>query len=583
MKPPRLQKTLSMSYDNSSSVPSVSPLQQGSPSHLITKYSPQGSPSHLITKPSPQDSPASFHSCCSSQGSPALLHSKSSPEGSVVFEQKHSPKSSPIPIRKQDAKNSIVAALAMAEAKQRTQSSPTPPNPPPDSQINQQPSVNSNSVHSQQNGCIQGKGIHENQCKSSSQTRGAIPPKPSPPLCVKTESVGANTSVNSSTVVNPASKTPPQKKQPLLPPAAPPTHKTRTVSQPGPITSTSTNRLSPIPTQKRRSESSDDRTPSLSKPGSILPRTKSHDDHVIAPEDAMRIPMVDIRSSIGSDPFEEDSGTVHGNIIPVSPTSTSSGIPDDPLPEDNSPVFGGNKESISVPEPCSTGTTSDNHKGEGMFQVPTITEDTDGEKATSQPVKARNDKPINKAGKGTRSKTSLKDDTSWIKSKKEDSTPPTSPTAQAMPTAQATPTPAPTTSSATTSSNKKTITPYRSISILPDKPATISPTELLQNTSKPLIGPSGQYYPPAVRTKTPDSQAQSTGVSSSSIGMRKVKSNERVLSTKMEDKVVSPSNDEEAFKQKNNIPKRFKMTRRSNSFTGDKKIRPVSMMDDVVI
>lgn len=596
MKPPRLQKSLSMSYDShSSSIPVLPP--QGSPTHSTNKHSPQqggspvivsshnssqgsnhsGSPALFHSKLSPDSSPASIHSKHSLQsspaskhsvqGSPALLHSKSSPEDSPALQNKrYSPKSSPIPVPKQDhetAKKSLVAALAMAGAKQRSQSSPKPLLPPDP--------AHSSGLHIHQNGGVP-VGEPTFDPKGS---RPTLPQKPNPPpVCVKPPTEQENTKP----------KTPPQQtKKPLLPPVDPPMYKNRTISQPAPPTSSS-NHLSPSPTTQKkrfmnRSESSDDRSPTKSKP-----RAKSHDDHVIAPEDIPKVPVVvDIGSSVSSDPFEEeeDSGVTHGNIIlPVSPTSTTSDAPDESIPGDVSPVFMEGKDS--EPPPVGTVETSKPHV---ETSVPVEKdEETDGGKVKPTSAAVTSSKPrVTKpaAGKGTRSKTSLKDDTSWIKSKKDDTTTPTAPTAQATPIS-ATPTTT-ATNTTSTSSNKKKVTPYRSIAILPDKPSSISASELLQDTSKPLIGPSGQYYPPAVRTRTPEPQTHQN--TTSGLGMRKVKSNDKVLSTTVEGKgtttTTPSSNDDELFKQKNDIPKRFKMTRRSSSFT-DKKTRPVSMMDDVV-
>ena len=149
-------------------------------------------------------------------------------------------------------------------------------------------------------------------------------------------------------------------------------------------------------------------------------------------------------------------------------------------------------------------------------------------------------------------KTKVKGDDWWIQRRQQD---PDSPIELLPPKRDLTPRSSP-------SPEKKALTgslsvPYRSHAILSGGAQRQSSTEiLLKDKSKPMIGPLGQYYPPAVRSITP----------------------EPFNSMQEEEEDVG----KEASNPK--VPKRFEKYRRSNSFNGnaDKKLRPVSMMEPSV-
>ena len=395
-----------------------------------------------------------------------------------------------------------------------------------------------------------------------------IPAKPKPPpsshkptqKTVDSESSDDDTFILHDSTA--AKVSPSNTKKPLLPP-----NKPRAISSPATVT-----KHTPSPPQKRlhRSESSDESPPNRFKPLQ-MPRTKSHDEHVIAPEEFVKVP-IDIS---GCDNNQEDDGvgrrnsnTIETNMIPISPSSTSSGIPEDSVIENPSPNF---SESRDTTPSCIV----TNERGDPVMGSPSpnddVKEDTDGG-AVSRPIPQK--EQLKKPRHVNQPKIIRKNDTSWIKRKTDESSPPTSPSILPAPPPSILPAPPPQSTSKSLS-KKSSSSPYRSIAILPDKPQSFSSSDLLLDTSKPKIGPSGQYYPPAVRLKTPEPQEQNR---TSDLALRKTQSNERIFTVQKE------KTDDEEFKKKNDVPSRFKKTRRSSSFSGDKKnhVRPVSMMSDVV-
>ncbi len=363
---------------------------------------------------------------------------------------------------------------------------------------------------------------------------------------------------------SPSPLTPP--KRPLLPPSKP-----RATTSP---TSSSDN-STPSPLQKhtRRSVSIDTPSPPNRLKPLPIPKSKSHDkivDCVIGPEEIVKM-TVDMSEESEENTFEEEASIVNNNIetntIPVSPSSISSGpVPDDNNADNPSPNMtesnrvDGTTSSciIERDEVCTNRSLSPNDN---------VSEETDGGQITC-PVQ-QPQKPKKTLGSNQR-RVVLKDSSSWIKKKNNDPSPTNSlpPSIATPPTVTPPIVPPSTVTPSKTTSNPHR--PYRSIAILPDKPPSFSATVLLQDTSKPLIGPNGQYYPPAMRSRTPDC-LDSTRVSD--LAMRKTQSNEKLL-------VIQK--DDEEFNRKNDVPKRFKKTRRSSSFNGEQKIRPVSMMDHIV-
>ncbi|XP_003388654.1 PREDICTED: DENN domain-containing protein 2A-like [Amphimedon queenslandica] len=102
--------------------------------------------------------------------------------------------------------------------------------------------------------------------------------------------------------------------------------------------------------------------------------------------------------------------------------------------------------------------------------------------------------------------------------------------------------------------------PYRSHAIISPGTKRQSTTEaLLKDKSKPVVGPSGEYYPPAVRSITPEPFKGSS------------------------DTRIKEEEEEEEEEERDSLKgiKRFAKYRRSNSFSGDadKRLRPVSMVD----
>ena len=288
------------------------------------------------------------------------------------------------------------------------------------------------------------------------------------------------------------------------------------------------------------------------------PQAKSHDKHVIAPEDVRQLP-VDITKPEGNsfDQEEVNDGmnNVETNTIPVSPTSTSSGgITENTVMYSTSPTLS-DRQDNNVTSDSDISNTRVSPSNE------TANDCTDGG-IPSRPVTTTHKKQTHKKPTVMR-----KNDSSWIKQKNQDDT-----------TSVPNPTPLVTTPSVAPSTTPpKKIAPYRSITILPDKKPVFSSSSLLNDTSKPVVGPSGQYYPPAVRTKTPEPR-DLTRVDN--LVLRKTHSNDRVL-------VVNKGEKEEeergkASEMSGKKPRRFMKTRRSSSFNGENKLRPVSMMDSVV-
>ena len=380
----------------------------------------------------------------------------------------------------------------------------------------------------------------------------SIPLKPKPPPSLNKPSqdtINDQDSSDDETFALPESSslTNTTHKRPLLPPAKP-----RSTTVPAPSFNKN---LIPLQKNTNRSVSTENSPPSKFKP---LPRSKSHDNRVIAPEEIVKM-TVDI-SELENSAFEDETNIVHNNLetntIPISPSSVSSGIPDDS--ENPSPNF---TESRDTTPSCIITSEKDECIDTIDHRSPSpniVKEETDGGQI-SRPAPPPQKQPKKISGANQR-RVVLKDSTSWITKKNNHPSPPSSPKSLLTPTVPPV---------------KKTSNPhrpYRSIAILPDKLSSNGSSDLLQDTSKPLIGPSGQYYPPAIRSRTPDCQER-TKVSD--LSMRKTQSNERLLAIQRDD--------DDEFNKKNDIPKRYKITRRSSSFSGNQKIRPASMMDQVNI
>ena len=313
----------------------------------------------------------------------------------------------------------------------------------------------------------------------------------------------------------------------------------------------------PSPPHKRtcRSESHDVPPPiSSSKKPLPLPRTKSHDPHVIAPEDPSNPPL-DISSS-DSTVSEEDAGlglvqcSIEPKAIPISPSSTSSGIPEDPTIENPSP-YSTESRGTTPSGLTSSEIFADDVKTDSQLSSNPMTEETDGRVVAKPFGRPRPKKPAQR-------RVLLKEETSWIKKGNDEPSPPPSPSKPPLHSSIST--------SDTKPSMSKPARPYRSVAILPDK--QVSTSSLLKDTSKPVVGPSGIYYPPAVKEKSPDPLEQVKG---SELSLRKTQSNELINVVNKKEDIASEENQK--------IPKRFK---RSSSFNGEKKLRPVSLMNGAV-
>ena len=343
-------------------------------------------------------------------------------------------------------------------------------------------------------------------------------------------------------------------KKPLLPP-------TNSINQSSLISS------KPIPPPKlfsmsgsdecRTQSESQDFPPTSQKP-IPLPRKKVLDNHMIAPEESHNPLIVDngIHSNNTNTLIDEEEAglemehNVNSNLIPVSPSSISSGIPED-SPDILSPNF---SESRGTTPSCILTNDSTHEEVDSTLSTDTQDEIDGGICKTSRPPEIqKHATPKKPQASWNQPKVVLKDPNFWIQKSRGEHTPPTSPKDYIDG-------PSP-----STFSQIPQPVPFRSNAILPEKRSTVM-NSLLIDLTKPVIGPSGQYFPPAVRSMTPDPRDHLTV----SMPIRKTHSNERIL-------VV---NEEESFVPSDNIPSRYKKTRRSRSFS-EQKLRPISMMDNI--
>ena len=343
-------------------------------------------------------------------------------------------------------------------------------------------------------------------------------------------------------------------KKPLLPP-------TKSINQSSLISS------KPIPppkpfsmhgSEEYRTQSESQDFPSTSQKPIPLPRKKVLENHIISPEESHNPLIVDngIHSNNTNTLIDEEEAglemehNVNSNLIPVSPSSISSGIPED-SPDILSPNF---SESRGTTPSCILTNDSTHEEVDSTLSTDTQDEIDGGMCKNSRPPEIQKhtckETPKKPQASWNQPKIVLKDSNFWIQKSRGD-TPPTSPKDNSG-------CPSPSTFT-------KIPQPYRSNAILPEKRSTVM-NSLLDDLSKPVIGPSGQYFPPAVRSITPDPRDHLTV----SMPIRKTHSNERIL----------VANKEENFMPGDNIPSRYKKTRRSRSFN-EQKLRPISMMDNI--
>ena len=165
-------------------------------------------------------------------------------------------------------------------------------------------------------------------------------------------------------------------------------------------------------------------------------------------------------------------------------------------------------------------------------------------------------KPLLPSKPGTKlPKVKVKGDDSWIQRKTNQSEPP--PISRGLSQSSDQVSPSPEKKGLKTSLS----VPYRSHAIIsPGTKRQSSTDALLRDKSKPMIGPSGEYYPPAVRSITPEPFKTSN------------------------DNEIKEEEEEEEMKDSLKGIRRFAKNRRSNSFSGnaDKKVRPVSVMSPSV-
>ena len=293
-------------------------------------------------------------------------------------------------------------------------------------------------------------------------------------------------------------------------------------------------RPDPPPKNLSRTKSEDSsftQTTSNSKP-LPLPPQKSYKNIKISPEESPKPVLNGINTNLQDDVIEHLSNHHESTQIPVSPSSVSSGVP-----EDEGEVF--SCDSRQTTPSCIT--FSESIFNEGLEnRLEASNDETDG----GQPLQQTNKqpRPPNPPRFGqNQPKLKLKGDDSWIQ--KRQLSPPASPN---QPLISSTP---PISSQ-----------PYRSHRIL-NVPENQQGHDILANKSKAMIGSSGLYYHPTVRSITPEPL----------------------------NNVERDDSSEDATEEKDEVsglqvPHRFKKTRRSNSFHGTSghKVRPTSMIEDVV-
>lgn len=327
-------------------------------------------------------------------------------------------------------------------------------------------------------------------------------------------------SIQKSLPTSPSGQSTPTTKIPMLPPDKP-TFKTppkrpdpppkilsRTKSDNSPLTQTTSNLYQkPLP----------------------LPPQKSHK---ISPEESPKPVINDLNTKLQEDGIEHLSNHHESTQIPISPSSVSSGVPED------------EGEALSCDSRQTTPsciTFSESIFNEGLEnRLEASSDEIDGGQPPQQTNKQPHPPLPSRIGQN-QPKLKLKSDDWWIQ--KGQLSPPTSPNQ-------------PLTSSTPPISSQ----PYRSHHII-NGPQNRQSSDILANKSKATIGSSGIYYPPAVRSITPEPFSNAERNDSS----------EDNVEEKDEVPVLK-------------VPNRYQKTRRSNSFNGTSghKIRPTSMIEDVV-
>ena len=262
-----------------------------------------------------------------------------------------------------------------------------------------------------------------------------------------------------------------------------------------------------------------------------LPPQKSHKNVKISPEENPKPVSNVINTNLQEDVIEHLSNHHESTQIPVSPSSVSSGVP-----EDEGEVF--SCDSRQTTPSCITFSESIFNELENRPE--TANDETDG----GQPPQQANKQPrppIPPRVGQNQPKLKLKGDDSWIQRKQL--SPPASPN-QFL----------------TSSTPAISSQPYRSHHIL-NVPENKQRHDILANKSKAMIGSSGVYYPPAVRSMTP----------------------EPLNNVERDDSSEDAAEEKDKFSVPE-VPHRYKKTRRSNSFggTSGQKVRPTSMIEDVV-
>ena len=300
------------------------------------------------------------------------------------------------------------------------------------------------------------------------------------------------------------------------------------------------------------------------KRGLKLARHQSHDGHMmVAPEEKSR-PVLYNDQQFETDPTEECCLPLVTTVVPISPSSVSSGIPEDEH-ELVSPNFANDNSRRTTPS-CITYSepVSDETMDRGGVSALPRDETDSGNAQKLTPPKASSKSPrpgINQP------KVKVKNDNSWIQKRQRDEEKEeeielsNSPSHKPLSSSKSSPM-----HSAALSASASPPIPYRSHAILNSSLADkrLSTTEfLMKEKFKPMIGLSGEYYPPAVRSITPEP------------------------SHIIDKELTPPSSGSGSNGSKLSVPKvpmRYQKERRSNSFTGslDGKLRPVSMIDDVV-